>query len=951
MNIGSVRARKGFLYTIMAGMVAVAGCAPRTQPVAEPVPTAEEVPAAGAVTIELVSVVGDGDAILVEASGAIQYTAFRLSDPPRLIVDLPGVNMEQVSDTIEVDNNFMTSITTSTYGEDEKTIGRIEIRLREGINHNVKSGEDSLLVDLSRDIYISDEAGAVEEEPLAMEEEEAALEVAEAEAAVEVPVIEEAAEEPVEVPVIEEVTSEEPLPAATRLIQVASAREDGTSVFTVIADGAIGSYNSFGLDDPARLVIDVWGVDATIEQKDIPVSGEQIERIRVGIHPDKVRLVFDSRLPTVPAHTMRRERDRLVVRFGDEADLQAAEAAPVQVAAVEEEAPAPAEAIEEPPAEAAVESPAEVAVESPAEVEPMLIESVDFKTVGNKARIAIMSSGEPNYMVKESLDGKTVTVSIRDAIIPEELKRTLDATALATPVARISSYQASVEPSREVRILISLKEQASYEVTGEGTELNIDFPLAAPVAMAGETAMVTATGLEVAPAEEGETVSSGEFTGTRIDLDLSDAEVADILKLLAEVSNLNIIASDEVSGKITLRLKDVPWDQAFDLILKSKGLGEVREGNVIRVAPMESIKREKEAALAAKIAAQKLESIETEYVRVSYDEAATLAPQVQELLSDRGIATFHEATNTLVIKDTRKGIDEALDYISRVDIPTPQVLIEARIVEAESSFARDLGIQWGIDYQGGGPKVHTGIFGSSEQLGSFEMDPAAQTAIVDDAAEGVHNLTRKDWPVIAGVGNYAVNLPATGTAGALGGLGFVLGKAGASNAILDLRITAGEQEGVVKTISRPRITTLDNKEAKIEQGESIPFETTSASGTATSFIDANLSLTVTPHITPDGSVLMSIKASRNSIGTYRTSGGEPSINKKEAYTEVLVRDGETTVIGGIVITDTSSTTSGIPFLKDIPILGWLFKSKSVSDSQKELLIFITPTIITGLDKG
>ena len=163
--------------------------------------------------------------------------------------------------------------------------------------------------------------------------------------------------------------------------------------------------------------------------------------------------------------------------------------------------------------------------------------------------------------------------------------------------------------------------------------------------------------------------------------------------------------------------------------------------------------------------------------------------------------------------------------------------------------------------------------------------------------------------------------------------------------ILDLRISAGESQGQLKTISRPRVTTLDNKEAKIEQGESIPFETTSASGTATTFVDANLSLTVTPHITPDGSVLMNIKASRNSIGTFRTSGGQPSINKKEATTDVLVKDGETTVIGGIVITDRNDTDKGIPYLKDIPVLGWLFKSKSTTDSQTELLIFITPKIM------
>jgi type IV pilus assembly protein PilQ len=299
------------------------------------------------------------------------------------------------------------------------------------------------------------------------------------------------------------------------------------------------------------------------------------------------------------------------------------------------------------------------------------------------------------------------------------------------------------------------------------------------------------------------------------------------------------------------------------------------------------------------------------------------------VLSTRGSVTSEARTNTLIIKDTKQGIDSAIDLITRLDTPIPQVLIEARIVEASTSFARDLGIQWGADYQASGGEYNTDAFGASTTSG--QTPPATGTA-----------------PAFAtrhGAGSYAVDLPAAGTAGTLGALGFVLGRAGSNPLILDLRLSAGESEGRLRTISRPRIITMDNKEAKIEQGESIPFETTSAAGTVTKFIDANLSLTVTPHITPDGSVLMKIKASRNSIGTFRSASGEPSINKKETSTEVLVRDGETTVIGGIIVSDTSDTEKGIPLLKDIPLLGWLFKSKSLSDSQTELLIFITPTIL------
>ncbi|MEE9542391.1 MAG: type IV pilus secretin PilQ, partial [Thermodesulfobacteriota bacterium] len=432
-----------------------------------------------------------------------------------------------------------------------------------------------------------------------------------------------------------------------------------------------------------------------------------------------------------------------------------------------------------------------------------------------------------------------------------------------------------------------------------------------------------------------------QYTGKLLDLDMVGVDIKDILKLIAEVSDLNIIAGEDVTGSITMRLKNVPWDQAFDLILLTKGLDKVQIGNVVRVASVSKIRKEKEEKLAAQNARKKVAPLVTEYIQINYEEASNLEKHIKEVLSDRGSVTSHESTNTIIVRDVGENIVAAKDVVTKLDRVVPQVLIEARIVEAETSFARDLGIQWGLDFA---DQPHTNIFGSAQDaFGQAPHDPSVREAVKDGG--GVYPSEKTNWPNMAGVTNYAVNLPATGVAGALGAMGFVFGTSGDNPAILDLRLTAGEQAGVLKTISRPRITTLDNKEAKIEQGESIPFETTSASGTATTFIDANLSLTVTPQITPDGSVLMQIKASRNSIGTFKTSSGEPSINKKEAQTEVLVKDGETTVIGGIVISDTNSSEQGIPYLKNIPGLGWLFKSKSVSDKQTELLIFITPTII------
>ncbi|MEK7313574.1 MAG: type IV pilus secretin PilQ, partial [Deltaproteobacteria bacterium] len=538
------------------------------------------------------------------------------------------------------------------------------------------------------------------------------------------------------------------------------------------------------------------------------------------------------------------------------------------------------------------------------------------------------------------------------AAIPEELKMTLDASELNTVVSSVSSFKPSAlggEADNSVRVLVKLNEKAAYTVKESNGTINVAFAASRAVKAVPTVTGTPAPVIEipvVKPLEDA-SMQPRKYKGPNIDIDMIDAQITDILKLLAEVSDKNIVASEEVRGTITLRLKNIPWEQTFDLILQAKGLDSVEEGNVIRVAPRERLRKEKEELLAAKKAEEKQEDLQTEYIRINYDKASTLAPQIKSVLSDRGVPTVHEATNTLIIRDTKAGIAAAKDYIKQVDKPTPQVLIEARIVEAETSFARDLGIQWGVDTRVPGSthtsKVHTAMFGSSDQLGSAAPYPDIQAATI--AATPVFGQTKTGFSGDAGVSNYAVNLPATGTAGTLGALGFILGKTGANPMILDLRISAGEQQGHVKTISRPRIITMNNKEAKIEQGESIPFETSSASGTATSFIDANLSLTVTPQITPDGSVLMSIKASRNSIGTFRTSAGKPSINKKEATTNVLVKNGETTVIGGIIVSDSSTSERGIPLLKDIPVLGWLFKAKSISDSQKELLIFITPTIV------
>jgi type IV pilus assembly protein PilQ len=381
------------------------------------------------------------------------------------------------------------------------------------------------------------------------------------------------------------------------------------------------------------------------------------------------------------------------------------------------------------------------------------------------------------------------------------------------------------------------------------------------------------------------------------------------------VSDLNMVVGDEIKGKITLKLFNVPWDQALDIILKSKGFGQVREGNILRIDSNGNIVKQQDEALKAKEAQVKAEDLKTAIIPINYAKAADLAVTLKKSLSSRGELTVNEPTNSLIAKDVEKNINEIQQLINLLDLPNPQVLIETRIVQANTSFARDLGVQWGAAYTD---------------------TPGANVLNVNAGASGAFNSQTP---------TFAVNLPAAGGAGPVGNVGVQFGKvSGLLN--LDLRLSAGEALGETKIISSPRIVTIDNKEAVIQQGDSIPYETVSDKGTQTQFIDATLNLTVTPHITPNGSVIMKIKATKNAIGTFASSKtGAPSISKREASTEVMVQDGETTVIGGIFETTKSESLAGVPWLYKIPLIGWLFKRESAATSNQELLIFITPTII------
>jgi type IV pilus assembly protein PilQ len=378
---------------------------------------------------------------------------------------------------------------------------------------------------------------------------------------------------------------------------------------------------------------------------------------------------------------------------------------------------------------------------------------------------------------------------------------------------------------------------------------------------------------------------------------------------------------------VTVSLRNVPWDQALDLVLKSKGLGKEEMGNVIRIAKYEQIAKEQQARAEAEKARAPTLPLKVRIIPVNFARAADMQSRVKDVLSERGSVSVDDRTNVLIVKDVQEALVRAEGLVRNLDTEIPQVLIESRIIEAGSNFGKAIGVQWG------GNAAFTQVTGNPTGL-AFPNNAAAAGGIGGGNTIGT-----------AAAPNYAVSLPAPVGEGSGGAIGLILGSAGGAFN-LNLRLTALENTGVVKTISAPKIATIDNREATIGQGISIPFSQVSASGVNTTFIEAKLELKVTPHVSADGSILLKIKATNNAPNPQLTgANGQPSISKREAETEVLVKDGETTVIGGIYTRQTASQRREVPFFGKIPILGWLFRAQAEQDDHTELLIFITPKIL------
>jgi type IV pilus assembly protein PilQ len=541
-----------------------------------------------------------------------------------------------------------------------------------------------------------------------------------------------------------------------------------------------------------------------------------------------------------------------------------------------------------------------------------LLKQIRLGHHADKVRLVFDLPGKSDYSVEPK--GANLLVTFRDSIADESMPTvaTAELPQSSTLAAAGAGNAAKWEPSQN-----RIANRAKVVVHHGPSAFHVR-----PAQMMAEPD----SGEKHTPKEDlvlGET----HYVGRRISLDFQQAEITNVLRLIAEVSGFNIVIGEGVKSKVTMKLVSVPWDQALDMILKMNGLGKIKQGNILWIDSLANIAKQEDEEARAKDSKTKSEDLVDRVFYIRNLQAQELLTALRQNLSPRGLMQISQGTNALVVRDTETKMAILKQLIDGLDLQVPQVQIEARIVQADTVYARGLGIQWGIANFNQNSSTFSGV---ANLTGPFA--PAAGT--------GATTIPR----------DFLVNLPAQ-VAGlpAVPGIGYTFGHL-APGFALDLRLSAGELLGLAKVIASPKITTLDKREAKISQGESIPFQTTSLQGTQTTFVDANLELNVTPQITSRDpkevgkQIMMKVRATRNAVGARSNPAG-PSIDRREANTQVIVRDGETMVIGGVFIDTQNNNVQGVPYLSRIPVLGWLFKNKSESVSKQELLIFLTPSIV------
>ncbi|HEV3017440.1 MAG TPA: type IV pilus secretin PilQ [Burkholderiaceae bacterium] len=688
-------------------------------------------------------------------------------------------------------------------------------------------------------------------------------------------------------------------PAATNSIERIDATQTSTGVFLTIQlkEPLTATPTNFSVTNPARVAIDLPLTVNNLGRSSVEINQGDLRSVNVIQATGRSRIVLNLKTPVT--YTVTAQGNTVQITLGTKTET-ATFPGPQPVA----------------PAGAAtpVTPGTPIAAAAPG---PRTIRNIDFRRGAVGEGRVVVDLSDPTTSVDIRQQGQQVLVDFLNTTVPESLRRRLDVTDFGTPIAQVSTIQ----QGSNVHMVIEprgLWEQNAYQ---------------------SDTHFV----VEVKPVKEDPTrLFQGTrqgYQGERLSLNFQNVDVRSLLQVIADFTNLNIITSDSVQGAITLRLKDVPWDQALDIILQSKGLDMRKNGNVILVAPRDELATKEKLELEARSQILELEPLHTENFVVNYQKAddvrRLLVDDKQRMLSKRGSVVVDIRTNQLFVQDTNSTLEAVRQLISRIDVPVPQVLIEARIVEADDEFSRDIGARLGIAHFGPHTWVNSGA-GSS-----FSPLPPGTTTCPTGLSVMCINGFQITNP------NF-VNLPAASLNGFNpGSIGLTLFNSQVSS-VLNLEISALELDGRGKVISSPRVVTADKVKASIEQGNDIPYQTNTQLGGPgqIQFRKAVLRLEVTPQITPEGSIFLDVKVNKDTPSATVSGSGGIAIDTKNVTTQVLVENGGTVVLGGIYQQTERTTVTKIPFLGDIPVVGNLFKDQFKQNNRTELLIFITPRVIS-----
>jgi type IV pilus assembly protein PilQ len=691
--------------------------------------------------------------------------------------------------------------------------------------------------------------------------------------------------------------------AQTVIQSITSTQQAGADVVRIELSEALSAVPAgFAIQQPPRIAIDLPGVGSALPRPSVDMNLGNLRSVNVAQAGDRTRLVLN--LKQAATYRAQIEGKALLIVV-DSAGPAAASAAPAPAATT---------------AAATTAAPTTFAPSQNREAQSL--REIDFRRGVDGAGRVIVTLPSNQVGVDIRQQGTGLLVEFPRSTVPDSLRKRLDVTDFGTPVQTVTVSQSG----DRVRMVIEPRGNWEHSAYQSDTQFVVEVR---PV-------RVDPNKLTQGPGYQGEKLS----------LNFQNIEVRSLLQVIADFTNFNVVTSDTVTGNLTLRLKDVPWDQALDIILQAKGLGLRKSGNVIWIAPKDELAIKEQADLEAGKKKTELEPLRTQSFQLNYTKAEDVAKGLAgqggagggaatRILSSRGSVISDQRTNQLFVTDIPSKLEEVQSLVARIDIPVRQVLIEARIVEASDTFGKSLGAKLGfVDLRGirGGTPGWSLGGNNRVAVGGNYVGAGQVTLQTPDTGNAFTN-------------QQFVNLPAIGQGG-YDPASFALSIFGASsNRFLNLEISALEADGRGKIVSSPRIVTADQVKAFISQGTRVPFQRATSSGaTAVEFIEASLKLEVTPQITPEGNIIMDVKINKDSLGTLTALGRE--INIKEVKTQVLVENGGTVVIGGIYEQQSSDSVSKVPVLGDVPFLGNLFKTKTQDSTRTELLVFLTPKVVT-----